>query len=305
MIVYQELSSLERDLGMKASVLYGVSNHIPQHYRTVKRKKENGDYRILHVPDEILKTIQRRIADTLLCRMEVSPYAKAYVDGGSIRRNAIPHVGQDKILKLDIVHFFDSILYSTVKDMAFPGEIYSEQNRILLTMLCYYDQVLPQGAPSSPAITNIIMRDFDEIVGRWCGERNLAYTRYCDDMTFSGDFSVAEVIDFVSGELKKKGFFLNRKKTVVADRHHSQRVTGVVVNEKLSVPLEYRRKLRQEIFFCQKYGVTSHLQKSGCPDSEELYTQKLLGRVNYVLSVMPDDQEMREYRNWIKGRVHR
>lgn len=303
MIVYQELSSLERDLGIKASTLYGVSNHITRHYRTVKLRKENGDYRVLHVPDEILKTIQRRIADTLLCRMEVSPYAKAYVDGGSIRRNAMPHVGKDKLLKLDIVHFFDSILYSAVKDMAFPGEIYSEQNRILLAMLCYYDQVLPQGAPSSPVITNIIMRDFDETVGRWCGERKLAYTRYCDDMTFSGSFDQTEVIAFVSGELRKMGFFLNKNKTVVADRHHSQRVTGVVVNEKLSVPSEYRRKLRQELFFCRKYGVASHLQKNGSPDPEDLYLQKLLGRVNYVLSVMPDDREMREYRSWITGRI--
>lgn len=305
MIVYQELSSLERDLGIKASTMYGISNHIYKHYRAVKVKKDNGDYRILNVPDEPLKKIQRRIADVLLCRMDVSFYAKAYVDGGSVQKNALPHVGQDMILKLDIVHFFDSILYSAVKEMAFPGEIYSEQNRILLTMLCYYDQVLPQGAPSSPVITNIIMRDFDEAVGRWCEERGLAYTRYCDDMTFSGSFSAAEVVEFVTGELRKKGLILNRRKTVVADKHHSQRVTGVVVNEKLSVPSEYRRKLRQELFYCRKYGIASHLSHIGCTDPEALYVQKLLGRVNYVLAVMPQDREMREYRSLLTGRLHR
>ena len=68
-------------------------------------------------------------------------------------------------------------------------------------MLCYYKESLPQGAPTSPAITNIIMYDFDERVGEFCAERGIAYTRYCDDMTFSGAFDEREVIDFVKEEL--------------------------------------------------------------------------------------------------------
>lgn len=93
------------------------------------------------------------------------------------KKTATPHVGKEKILKLDIEGFFDHILYSTVKDVVFFKEKFSEPIRILLSMLCYHNDALPQGAPTSPAITNIIMRDFDEKVGEFCREKGVCYTR--------------------------------------------------------------------------------------------------------------------------------
>ena len=188
MIVYRELSSLEKDLGFHAKTLYAVSNNLGKHYHNVQLPKKSGGIRKLSVPDELLKSIQRKITDVLLIPMPVSQYAKAYRYGSSTTRNARHHVRKNVILKLDIMHFFDSIRYSTVKNLVFPEEIYAENLRILLTMLCYYRDALPQGAPSSPAITNIILYGFDEQIGHWCRDKNISYTRYCDDMTFSGDF---------------------------------------------------------------------------------------------------------------------
>ncbi len=92
----------------------------------------------------------------LLAPMPVSPYAMAYRYGASVVRNAAQHVGRPAVLKLDIRHFFDSILYASVKEAAFPAEIYGEPLRILLTILCYHRDGLPQGAPSSPAISNLV-----------------------------------------------------------------------------------------------------------------------------------------------------
>ena len=138
--------------------------------------------------------------------MPISRYAKAYRFGSTTLKNAKPHIGKKAVLKLDILHFFDSVRYSDVKDKVFPEEIYAENIRILLAMLCYYKDFLPQGAPTSPAITNILMYEFDELVGQWCRDRAISYTRYCDDMTFSGDFDPSEVIRFVKLELKKIGF---------------------------------------------------------------------------------------------------
>ena len=201
MIVYRELSSLERDLGINAKTLYAGSNNISKHYHKAQLSKKSGGYRNLAVPDEVLKSIQKQIAEILLIHMPVSRYAKAYQFGSSTLSNAKHHVGKQVVLKLDILHFFDSIQYSTVKDKVFPAQIYAEPLRILLTMLCYHKDALPQGAPSSPAITNIILYGFDELVGQWCRERGISYTRYCDDMTFSGDFDPAEVIRFVRLEL--------------------------------------------------------------------------------------------------------
>ena len=300
MIVYRELSSLEQDLGIPARTLYAVSNDLGKHYRKVSLPKKSGGCRSLSVPDEILKTIQRRIAGVLLIHMPVSRYAKAYRFGGSTLRNAGLHVGKQVVLKLDILHFFDSIRYSTVKDKVFPAEIYAEPLRILLTMLCYYKDALPQGAPSSPAITNIILYKFDEFVGRWCRERDIAYTRYCDDMTFSGDFDPAEVIRFVRAELKKMGFLLNEQKTRVQRPGQQQTVTGIVVNEKLSIPADYRRKLRQELYYCRKFGIRDHLQKTGLDIPEETYRMQLLGKVSYVLQVHPGDKDMLDARKWLQ-----
>ena len=300
MIVYRELSSLERDLGISAKTLYAVSNNLGKHYRKASLPKKSGGYRNLSVPDEVLKSIQKRIAEVLLIHMPVSRYAKAYRFGCSTLRNAKHHVGKQVVLKLDILHFFDSIRYSTVKDKVFPEEIYAEPLRILLTMLCYHKDALPQGAPSSPAITNIILFEFDEYIGQWCRERGIAYTRYCDDMTFSGDFDPAEVIRFVRLELKKLGFLLNEQKTRIQRPGQQQTVTGIVVNEKLSIPPDYRRKLRQELYYCRKFGIQEHLQKIGLEIPDDTYRMQLLGKVNYVLQVHPNDKDMLDARKWLQ-----
>ena len=204
MIVYREFSSLSKDLGFSGEALYSVSNNITKHYRPIQIPKKNGDVRQLYVPDEFLKTIQRSIKSNLLDFEEISPYASAYRFGASTKFNAQPHVDSPVLLKLDIRHFFDNLIYPIVKEKTFPAERYSEQNRILLSVLCVYKDALPQGAPTSPVISNIIMKDFDNTVGEWCIERNIKYTRYCDDMTFSGDFEPNNVIILVRNELKKK-----------------------------------------------------------------------------------------------------
>lgn len=141
--------------------------------------KPDGGCRVLSVPDPLLKMIQRRIVRVLLAPMPVSPYAMAYRYGTGTVRNAALHAGRPAVLKLDIRHFFDSILYASVKEAAFPAEIYGEPLRILLTILCYYREGLPQGAPSSPAISNLVMRTFDDEAAAWCRRRAIRYTRYC------------------------------------------------------------------------------------------------------------------------------
>lgn len=298
MIVYKELASVERDLGFPAKTLFGLSNNLDKHYHSVYIPKSDGSKRKLSVPDLILKQVQKSIANNILVQHTVSRYAKAYKIGGSVFRNAMPHVGKKKVLKLDIEGFFDNILYSQVKDIVFNKEKYSEPVRILLTILCYYKESLPQGAPTSPAITNIIMYDFDEKVGAFCREKNIAYTRYCDDMTFSGDFDEKEVISLVKNELGKLGLFLKKRKTAVVPNTKRQRVTGIVVNEKLSVAREYKKKIRGEMYYIKKFGLDGHLSRINVSDKEQ-YLLSLKGRIAFVLQAMPDDREFSEYKNFL------
>lgn len=305
MITYWELSSLTKDLGFSAQALYGLSCHLGSHYRKVEIPKGNEEVRKLYVPDEFLKAVQRRIAEKLLAHEPISPFATAYRFGGSTKANAAPHVGKPVLLKLDIRKFFDHVIYSQVKKMAFPAERYSEQNRILLSILCTYKDALPQGAPTSPAISNIILREFDDAVGQWCRKRDITYTRYCDDMSFSGDFEPGEVREFVKRELRKMGFFLNDQKTTVLRKGQKKIVTGIVVNEKLNVSVDYRRKLRQELYFCKKYGIQSHLNQRGLDFTEEQYVRKLLGRLNYIIQFKRDDKELLQDRVWLLSVLNR
>ena len=305
MIVYREVSTLAADLGIPAKTLYGVSNRLSRHYRQVSIPKQRGGVRVLTVPDEVLKHIQRRIVQVLLVHMPVSPHATAYRYGGSVVRNAAPHTGKRFVLKLDILHFFDSVLYSAVKEAAFPATIFSEPVRILLTMLCYYKDALPQGAPSSPAIANLVLREFDDAVGAWCAGRGIAYTRYCDDLTFSSQQSLDGATEFVKQELRKRGFFLRREKTHLLRDSQRQTVTGLVVNHGVRLPADRRRALRQTLYFCRKFGVESHLAHLGSDKSPEEYLRELMGRTAFWMQAEPNFREAVEAHRWIKGELER
>lgn len=298
MIVYREASTLARDLGMGVKTLYALSNSLPSHYRTVLIPRGDGGFRQLTVPDEALKRVQRSIARNLLAYMPVSPCAAAYRPGGSAVRNAARHTGRQEVLRLDIRRFFDSVRYSAVKDAVFPREIFSEPLRVLLTMLCYYRDGLPQGAPTSPAIANILLRDFDLRAADWCRERGIAYSRYCDDLIFSGS-GLEDVLPMAEAELRALGLFLHSGKTALRTAGQRQTVTGLVVNRHVSVPLEKRRGIRQAVYYCRRFGVESHLERTGGSLTPEACLEQLLGRVGYVLQADPDCAWARNDRQWL------
>lgn len=304
MIIYRELSSLQSDLGCSLKQLYTLSNNINQYYHRAKIPKGNGEFRELNVPDEQLKSVQRKIANIILPIMEISPYATAYRVGGTPLANANPHVGCNLLLKLDIRHFFDKITFATVMNKAFPDDIFSKDIQVLLCALCCYRDSLPQGAPTSPAISNLVMTEFDNTVGNWCKSNHIIYTRYCDDMTFSGDFEPKTVIEFVKNELFKMGFFLNEKKTTVVKKGQKKIVTGIVVNEKANASAVYRKTLRQTLYYCMKYGVESQMEHKNIKESKQLYLQKLLGKVNFVLSVTPKNDEFKTYKEFLMNEIN-
>lgn len=276
--------------------LYALSNHPEEHYRPVRIAKRDGSVRQLYEPDYLLKQVQKNILHRVLSQQPVSGYATAYRCGSGIRANALPHCNKDLIVKVDIEDFFGHITFDMVYRYAFPAIYYPPPVRTLLTHLCCYKEYLPQGAPTSAAISNLVLKPFDEHMGAWCGERSIAYTRYCDDITCSGSFRPGPVIGKLSGFLQAMGFYLNEQKTRVIRPGRHQTVTGLTVNRKVQVPAGYRRKLRKDIYYCRKYGAGSHLQRVGdtdyLPEGQagiHRYLQSLLGKVNYILSVNPED----------------
>lgn len=277
--------------------LYAVSNHTDKHYHTASVKKKSGGMRNLLVPDILLRLIQKNILHHVLNGFSAADAAKAYKPGVSPVDNALPHVGAEQIVKLDIKNFFDNITFPLVYQYAFGAEYFPPAVRTMLTALCCCHDYLPQGAPTSPAVSNLVMKSFDEYMTWWCRERGICYTRYCDDMIFSGCFDGKELINKVRSYLQVMGFQLNDKKTRILKGSCRKTVTGIVVNEFPQVSRDYRRKLRAEIHYCRKYGVQEHLERMGKrewmtaqgPDTER-YIRHLLGKTDYVLYVNPKDE---------------
>lgn len=284
----------------KLQQLYAISNHIERNYKVFKIKKHNGKSRTIFAPKAALKRIQRNILKNVLEERQISSYAKAYCKKVCLRENAIPHLNQNLILKLDIEDFFGSISFMNIYNKCFSLEFYPKQIGMLLTYLCTYDEYLPQGAPTSAFLSNLVMRDFDEVIGNYCSNHNINYTRYSDDLTFSGLFEPSKIIKMVRKELYKLGLVLNNEKTHVITHAKQQNVTGVVVNEKIQVSSFYRKKIRQNIYYIKKFGIRNHLERTSKKMDEQKYLAELYGKVIYVLQINPDDMEFQAYRDYLK-----
>ena len=298
------LSLFKENLDIKEYIkrLYAISNRIEDNYFVYKIPKKSGGTRTIYAPNYTLKYIQKQILEKLLKERYISKYAKAYYTGATLKDNALNHINKPVILKLDIENFFENITFYLVYEEIFY--IFPENIRVLFTNLCLYENHLPQGAPTSPYIANIIMRDFDEKIGVWCAKRNISYTRYSDDLTFSGNFEPDEVIRKVKEELFKKHFKINKKKIHVIKNHAQQRVTGVVVNKKAQVSKIYRKEIRKEMYYIKKYGIKSHLEKIHSLKTPQEYLQSLTGKINYVLMINNEDREFQKYKQELRKINH-
>lgn len=149
-------------------------------------------------------------------------------------------------------------------------------------------------------ISNLILRSFDEEVGKYCDNLNISYTRYSDDLTFSGDFNSNDLIVIVRNLLKKYHFKLNYDKIRVINSSKRQLVTGIVVNEKLSIKKEIKKKIRQEMYYIKKYGLDNHLKYLNITNKNK-YINTLIGRINFVLQVESDNKEFRKYLDYLRN----
>lgn len=284
----------------KIKILYSISNRVERNYKVYKIKKHNGNYRTIYSPNPMLKCIQKNILKNILEDQSISKYAKAYHKNISLKDNAKPHLNQKTIMKLDIIDFFENIEYPLIYNTCFNNAYYPKSIGHLLTYLCTYESRLPQGAPTSSYISNLVMKDFDEEIGKWCEERNINYTRYSDDMTFSGDFNPQEIIKKVRKLLYKLNLKLNNKKIHIIKNSQQQNVTGIIVNKKLQISSKYRNNIRQSIYYIKKYGLQNHLSKIKYNDTKEKYIQSLKGKINYVLSIDNTNQEFINYKKYLK-----
>lgn len=293
-------------LGYDYAYLIAISNAQTNFYMPYEIPKKNGGSRLILEPYPDLKDIQTWILENILepvSKEMVSQQAKAFMPGKNLRENARFHRNQNVVVALDIHDFFGSVREHLVLDV-FTLMGYNMPVAVMLTKLCTLHNSLPQGAPTSPMLSNMVFRDLDKRIFHYCRLRNIRYTRYADDMTFSGEFiAVEKLIKYIRMLVGNRHFKLNDDKTKVMRRGCRQVVTGVTVNKVLQVSKQYRDKVRQEIYYCKKYGFASHMQKIQLPSwitSVEVYIHHLQGKVNYILQINPKDVEFLRYREWLK-----
>ncbi len=283
-------------LGYLPEYVYAASNNPAKFYRCYTIPKKNGGKRTISEPLPNLKDIQRWILDQILYQFDVSPYAKAYIKGKSIKDNVRFHRRQKKVLSLDIKDFYTNLTDWMVYQLFIKAGYHTDVS-MMLTSLCCLDSSLPQGAPTSAALSNILMKEFDYEVGAFCQNSKIRFTRYADDMTFSGDFDEMVVISFVRNSLKKLHLNLNTEKTRVRKQGQQQEVTGIVVNYKPQLSKHVRKDIRQSMYYIKKYGLQSHLDY--IQEERNNYLQHLLGIITYALFINPHDQELRKYKQYL------
>ena len=288
-------------IGIDDYYLRSMAYATDKFYRTFDIPKKNGKVRRIDEPLPDLKYVQTWILNNVLSSIQVSPYAKAFVKGRNAKENARFHRNQKVVITMDVQDFFPSIGINRVIHI-FTNCGYEINIARFLAHLCCYNDALPQGAPTSPYLSNIAMKSFDSQMAIYIKENNLRYTRYADDITVSGNTVPSETISFITETLMECGFMTNRGKTRVANKNARQEVTGIVVNQKINIPRNQRKEIRQEVYYIKKYGLDSHL--AHIKEVRKNYLYHLLGKIGYAVYMNQKDAEMKEYYYYIKSLIN-
>lgn len=297
-IIY-DVSHLSLLVGISEEYIYKITNSQKSGYRKFVIPKKSEGQRTINEPLPNLKIIQKWILENILENIEISVFAKAYRKNITLKDNVRFHKGQKIVLKLDVENFFSNLKQGKIISF-FINLGYSLELSVVLAKLCTLNGSLPQGAPTSPALSNILMRDFDNKTAEYCKKNKVRYTRYADDLTFSGDFEVKSLYQQVKKNLNEINLRINTQKTKLMKQNNRQFVTGIVVNENLKVMKEYRKKIRQEIYFIEKFGINSHLEKINHSIDVSYYLKSLKGRIEYCIFIDPSDYKMRKFLSTVK-----
>lgn len=274
------------------------------HYQRFSIPKKTGGLRQISAPMPKLKAAQEWILFNILEKIELHRAAHGFRRGRSIVSNAKPHVGAEVVINVDIKDFFPTITWKRVRGV-FRKCGYSEQMATIFALLCsepdvvaieldgksYYvarsERYLPQGAPSSPALTNIICRGLDARVTGMAEKLGFVYTRYADDITLSGSGEalshIGQALRRLEYIIKEEGFQLHPDKTRVLRQSRRQEVTGLVVNDQVNVPRHTLRRFRATLFQIEQDGpANKHWGGSGD------VLESIEGFANFVAMVDPD-----------------
>lgn len=294
-------------LGLKSAkyinyLLYNVKTD--NLYNSFTILKKNGGERVIHAPKKELKFLQKKLSNVLWeCYLEsieskskdknfkTPVLSHAFEKGKSIITNSQMHRNKKYILNIDLKNFFDSFNFGRVRGFFIKDKDFTVSPEIatVIAQIACYQGKLPQGAPSSPIITNLITRILDYRIVKIAKKYRFTYSRYADDMTFSTNrelnsnkLRASKELDNFLTELEEviisSGFEINPKKTRLSNNMQRQEVTGLVVNKKINVKREYIKNTRAMAFQLYKDGAFEIDKKPGT-------INQLTGRFAFIFQI--------------------
>lgn len=271
---------------MKHLLYYCNPNHVFHRYHQFKIKKKSGGFRQITAPrNQSFMMLLQTVNEILKAMYSPSDYAMGFTEERSVVTNASVHKGQNYVFNIDLKDFFPSVEQRRVlKRFGAKPFNFSPEIALLLSGLCSmrvkreqadetqthdldkeFVYVLPQGAPTSPIITNMICDTLDRRLAGLARRFGLRYSRYADDITFSSmHYVYAEKGEFrkeLARIIGSQGFTINDTKTRLQKRGSRQEVTGIIVSDKLNVTKKYVREIRSLLYIWEKYGYSATMAK--------------------------------------------
>ncbi|MDB4905090.1 MAG: hypothetical protein JWQ63_4371 [Mucilaginibacter sp.] len=305
---------LSEYVGIPYGDLKYIINNRDKFYKFYEIKKRTGGLRQIVVPHLNLRMVQQFINLEILQKVPINRNAHGFINKKSIRTNAVQHIDKEAILNLDLLKFFDSIserrVYGIFKSLGYTNNLSIDLAKLSTVVLPndYYNKfsecqlklyrelvpentaVMPQGASTSPALSNIILRRLDHRFDKLSQKLNVSYTRYADDITFSGNFNALPSIKLLKHIIKTEGFFINWDKVGIYKKGRRQIVTGLTVSNGVHVHRNFKKEIKKHIYCCRVFGVQEHLKYCKL-DDKGLYKEWLLGKIYYINSIEPKAAE--------------
>jgi retron-type reverse transcriptase len=275
------------------------------HYHYHWTQKRSGGHRLIEAPKALLKQVQQQILHDILNKVPAHAGAHGFVTGRSILSNARPHVGQYLLLKFDLEDFYPSVRFPRIvaiyRSIGFSREVALWLARLTTSVVPhnlvqptrspyllypYLSRHLPQGAPTSPALANLSAYSLDVRLSGLAQKYHLTYTRYADDLTFSGSRrfggALREFIPLVERILRDERFRVNKRKRRVLRCFGRQTVTGVVVNSRPNIARHEFDLLKATLANCRRHGPSTQNREQH-PD----FRSHLRGRIAHVMHLNP------------------
>lgn len=279
MLRIASLKGLGWKIGVPIRVLDALAAEAHRHYQR-KRKIVRGKMRIIDDPSDVLKRVQRRIYRCLFVPLASRDHIHGCVKGRSAYTNARQHLSQRYVVRLDLRDFFPSISDRRIHGLFRETLECSPDVASLLAKLTNYRGRLPQGAPTSPAIANLVLNEVDSAMLADAARASVRYTRYVDDLVFSGE-NAKSLLEGVGHILAGSDFSIARHKLRVQFGGYQQEVTGYTVNSPKgpSISRQRRAEVRRDIFIQSK--------RSGLPGGESHSQSSLEGKIRHIEATNP------------------